>query len=118
MLFLQPNFKHRDGSYQGNRLDVGMPFFLHLRSDLLAKKVSPYIAFNIGYNLGFGPLFGGILIEPSFGVSFNIVAKSRMNIGLVFPVNGIYGRRYYDGINYYYSTGMGSAINLRIGISF
>jgi hypothetical protein len=116
-------YKYINGGAATNEIDICMPFYLHLRSDFLAKKVSPYIAFNIGYNVGLsGGLFPwGIVIEPSFGISFNLVDKSRMNIGLVFPVNRV-NYRLYDGTsynyNYYRGKAMGGAINLKVGISF
>jgi hypothetical protein len=101
--------------------DWGFPFFLHLRSDFLATRVSPYIAFNIGYNLSLGNYycnFGGILLEPSFGVGFNIGNKGRMNIGLVFPINRVQ-YRYYSSYNQStYVRRMDGAINLKIGFSF
>lgn len=59
-----------------------MPMYLHLRSDFLDRKVSPYFALDVGYNfsvLGYG--YYGAMISPSLGVSYN-VGKYRMTTGI------------------------------------
>ena len=69
-------------------------FFVHLRSDILNKRVSPYVAFNMGYNYdAFGIdlttynntvyNLSGMLLTPQVGVSFN-VDKFRMTAGFSF----------------------------------
>ena len=99
--------------------DIAIPFFLHLRSDFLKMKVSPYAAFNIGYNLrvttGF---FGGIFMEPTLGIGFNIGENSRMNIGLAAAINRVKYIVYYDYGGYYEGKAMGYALNLKVGFSF
>jgi len=115
------NYYARQGEMRNT--DYGMPFFLHLRSDLLSKKTSPYIALNFGYNLSFGGYFSGVLVEPSLGVSFNIADRSRLNIGLVFPINGLsYWEYRYNDYGYQESyrhvNSMGYGITLKVGFSF
>ena len=114
------------GNGRGRETSWSMPFFLHLRSDFLAsKKVSPYISFNVGYNLNLSYnnrniSFGGLLIEPSIGVGFNIgETNSRVNFGLSFPINRAQYRvaSGYD-YNYSYANGYGGAVNLEVGFSF
>jgi len=101
-------------------LEVGMPLFLHLRGDFLDEKVSPYAAFNIGYNLSLiGGFFGGILMEPSVGVGFNIdQRKSRMNIGVAVAINRVKYIVDYGYGGYYEGKAMGYALNLKVGFSF
>ena len=98
-------------------LDVGMPFFLHLRSDFLDRNISPYIAFNIGYNLSLMyELFNGIFMEPTIGVGFNVGKSCRLNIGLAAAINKVDAD--YGYFNLYLRHGMEYALNLKVGFSF
>lgn len=58
-----------------------VPVFLHLRSDFLDRKVSPYVSVNAGYNISFKGLSDGIFIQPGAGVSFNVGKLYRMTAG-------------------------------------
>lgn len=65
-----------------------VPVYLHLRSDLLATRVSPYIALNIGYNFEISHLdppndLTGVFVAPILGVSYN-VGSVRMTTGFEF----------------------------------
>jgi len=104
--------------YNDHHTEFALPIFLHLRSDFIDGKVSPYVAFNAGYNvLLSGGFFDGLMIEPTLGVSFNVGHKNRMTAGVSYIMNRVkyayYGYRYYGG-----GTGTGSAIKLKIGFSF
>lgn len=98
--------------------EMTIPIFAHLRSDFLDRKVSPFIAFNIGYNLSvLGGYFGGLMMEPSLGTSFNVGSKYRMIAGLGFSVDRVQG--YYDyGYSYYLYKDWAFALNIKIGFSF
>ena len=63
------------GVYRG----TFVPVFLHLRSDFLDRRVSPFIVINSGYCVGD---FGGAFGEFILGCSFNVGQRSRMSIGL------------------------------------
>jgi len=116
------------GNGKGRETNWSMPFFIQLRSDFLAtKKVSPYVSFNIGYNLHLSFSnrnidFGGLLIEPSIGVGFNIGGtNSRINFGLSFPINRVHYRNILGDdyfYNYDYEQAYAGAVNLKIGLSF
>lgn len=60
---------------------IGIPIYLHLRSDFLANKVSPYIALDGGIKIGVAPY-----ISPQVGVSYN-VGKFRMTTGIEVPLH-------------------------------
>ena len=98
--------------------DFTVPIFLHLRSDFLDRKTSPYLAFNVGYNI---PVFGaydGVFFAPSLGVSYN-VGRHRMTTGLEFSANHgwyEYYNGYYGGYNYYRTWIL--ALNVKVGFSF
>ena len=102
-------------------IEISVPFFLYLRSDFLKTKVSPYVAFNIGYNITVsGGLFDGILMEPTLGVGFNVgnYQNFRINIGLAYAIDRVKYIYSYDSYNYYENNDMGYAIKLKIGLSF
>lgn len=110
------------------KTETAIPVFLHLRSDFINGKVSPFVAFNAGYNIamdGEDSRFKGMMLEPVLGVSFNIGEKNRMVIGASYKMNRVEYKREsgYNNGSYYIDTsrmekGTGSAINLKVGISF
>lgn len=62
-----------------DKKEMTVPVFLHMRSDILDKAISPVVAFNVGYNIPvihdtYGG-YGGLLFEPSIGVSLNVSTK-------------------------------------------
>ena len=106
---------------QGYALDFGemtIPIFAHLRSDFLNRSASPFVAFNIGYNLSvLGGYYGGLMMEPSLGASFNVGSKYRMTAGLGFAVDRVQGYLYsYYGS--YLIKDWAFALNIKIGFSF
>lgn len=61
-----------------------IPVYLHLRSDILEKRVSPYFALDMGIH--FIPGLGAPLyFSPQAGVSFNVGKKYRMTAGVDSP---------------------------------
>lgn len=105
------------GDYNGNVYtgpELSMPVFLHLRSDFIDGKVSPYVAVNAGYNVSLsGGFIGGLMLDPSVGVGFNVGRKSRMLVGVGYALNRV---KYYYG--YYEQTGMAGGLKLKVGLSF
>lgn len=109
---------------QGYAIDYGemtIPIFAHLRSDFLNKKTSPFVAFNIGYNLsldGYSGYYGGLMMEPSLGASFNVGHKYRMTAGLGFAVDRVLGYYYSFYYGPYIFNDWAFALNIKIGFSF
>ena len=106
---------------QAYALDYGemtIPIFVHLRSDFLNKKASPFVAFNIGYNLSvLGGYYSGLMMEPSLGASFNVGSKYRMTAGVGFAVDRVRGY-YFDYYGSYIVRDWAYALNIKIGFSF
>ncbi len=99
--------------------ELSMPVFLHLRSDFIDGKVTPYIAVNAGYNISLsGGFIGGMMIDPSLGISFNVGRKNHLMIGAGYAMNWI--KYYYgsSGYGYYKQSGMAGGIKLKVGLSF
>ncbi|MEI6089014.1 MAG: hypothetical protein WCR42_01040 [bacterium] len=68
------------------RYPISVPVFFDFRTNLLNKKVSPYLALALGYSLDLEEnLEGqGLFINPTVGISFKISRKSFLNIGMGF----------------------------------
>lgn len=103
--------------------EMAIPIFLHLRSDFLNKPISPYLAFNVGYNLSvLGGVYGGLMLEPSLGAGFNIGSRYRINAGLGFAIDNTFYYRYYYVSNELKVSGpwqgWAYAINIKIGFAF
>lgn len=110
------------------RTDYSIPVYLHLRSDFLNGKISPFVACNLGYNIFIRgndnkaqtsadqlvdfPSYGGVMLEPMAGVGFN-VGENRMSVGVSFLMNTV---KYATSIDSY--TKMALSYNLKIGYSF
>lgn len=58
--------------------EIAVPFYVHLRTDILDRRVTPYFALNIGgaYNA-----FMCILAEPSLGIGIRMKKGRQINIG-------------------------------------
>lgn len=84
--------------------NMGIPLFIHLRSDLMDNAVSPYLSTDIGYaaevyGLNHMPESGipeidykvqGLFARVGFGVSYNVGKKYRMTTGLYFRIQNIH----------------------------
>jgi len=103
--------------------DVVMPLFLHLRSDFIKNRVSPFVALNLG---GYVPLEGdheGGMVEIQGGVSFNVGRRFRMAVGLSYVASEYYSSYYLDsssryGYYDYYTTEVDAGLRLKVGFSF
>ena len=99
-----------------------IPVYLHLRSDIMGTRVSPYIALNIGYNFELKHLdamnnLSGFFAAPSLGVSYN-VGSLRMTTGLEFRFQRAVGK-----VGSFFDEKAGRVINagllgLNVGIMF
>jgi hypothetical protein len=101
--------------------ELSMPIFLHLRSDFIDGKVTPYIVVNAGYNISLiGGFTSGMMLDPSFGVSFNVGQKNRMMIGVGYAMSWIKDYYYHSSSSYdeYIRWGMAGGIKLKVGLSF
>jgi hypothetical protein len=93
-----------------------IPIFLHLRSDFIDGKVTPYVAVNTGYNISWsGGYIDSKMIDPSFGVSFNAGRKNHIMIGVGYAMNWI---KSHSGYGYHTQSGMTGGIKLKVGLSF
>ncbi len=84
----------------GNRAGYNsLPLYLHLRTDLIDRSVTPYFSMNIGYNLklnskisDFDKLTGGfkgLMLEPTVGISFKVIHNHSCYLGLGYVWNEI-----------------------------
>ena len=109
-------YEYYDGewdAYLKKTTEASLPIFLHLRSDFLARKISPFIAFNIGCNVSLsGGFFDGLMLAPTFGVSFNVGGK-RMTVGTNCAINHV--RYSYEGK---LRSSFGYAFCVKVGYSF
>ena len=98
--------------------ELTIPIFAHLRSDFLDKKVSPFVAFNIGYNLSaLGGYYSGLMMEPSLGTSFNVGDIYRMTAGLGFSIDRVQGFLQSQCTTYRIKD-WAVALNIKVGFSF
>ena len=77
-----------------------LPVFLTIRNDFVRGKVTPFFRADLGYAFGWieddkGSDWGGIFIDPTVGVRFNITQNFAMNLS-----SGIKFQRAYE-YNYY-----------------
>ena len=100
--------------------DVALiPVFVHARTNILDKKVSPYFALSVGYSINASDDFnsGGVLFSPASGVTFNVSEKVNLNVGLSYELQSI-EFYYYD----FYGSGTSrentGALSLDFGLSF
>lgn len=68
-----------------------LPLFANIRTDFIKARVTPFFAVSAGYAFGWvsyddGSDWGGMFVEPSFGVRFNFSPNFGMNLstGLKF----------------------------------
>jgi len=102
-----------------------LPLFADLRINFLDKRVSPYIAFDIGYTFRLTGLdYGnGLLFLPISGARFKLSDKYALNVGLGLGVQGNKSQIYYDyyDLNYYPRSSYTSYdmfMFLNVGFSF
>ena len=79
-----------------------LPVFLTIRNDFIRAKVTPFFRADLGYAFGWieddkSSDWGGIFIDPSVGVRFNISENFAMNLS-----SGIKFQRAYEWDYYYY----------------
>lgn len=84
----------------GRNTDTGflIPLFVDVKWYILDKKVSPYVALDMGYNFGVGNYFGayaGMYIAPGAGVSFKLKGKGMFNLGLALKNNSLGAKEMY-----------------------
>jgi hypothetical protein len=108
-------------SYYYTEENIVLPVFIHLRSDFINRKVSPFASLNIGYNFNLsGGSIGGLMIEPILGISFNIGKKLRMMTGVGINISEVkrYGYDYFYPLGALLGGGYKENVKLKVGISF
>jgi hypothetical protein len=98
--------------------ELAMPVFLHLRSDFLNRKVSPFVALNIGTYIPLDTYLTGVMSELQAGVSFNIASRFRMTIGLSYATCERTGVLYYYNHSFKAVDYSIDAVKLKAGFSF
>ncbi|MDD3737991.1 MAG: hypothetical protein PHP31_01685 [Lentimicrobiaceae bacterium] len=100
---------------------VLIPFFLDFRTNFINRKVSPYLSLGIGYSFSYNVanryIGEGILLTPTFGVSFKISDKSAMFFGFGYEMQRMNNTVSYWG-GYREDTENFGAISIKFGISF
>ena len=96
-----------------------VPVFVHARTNILDKKVSPYFAFSLGYTFDATYDFEGVglLLSPSTGVTFNVSEKVNLNVGVTYEMQSMefYTDYYYDYDLFRKNSG---AFSVDFGLSF
>jgi hypothetical protein len=79
---------------------LSIPIFLHLRSDFLNGKISPFSAVNIGYNISLlDSRHKGLIFEPGVGVGIEVSPRNRLDISLGYSLMGTQVYDEYYGTN-------------------
>src|SRR5690606_25189616 len=97
-----------------------VPIFVHARTNILDKKVSPYFALSVGYTLDATYDFEGVglLVSPASGVTFNVSEKVALNVGVSYEMQSMEFYDYYDyGYGSIYRENSG-ALSLDFGLFF
>jgi hypothetical protein len=97
-----------------------VPVFAHLRANFIDSNITPYLSFDLGYSFDASEDFtnAGAYFNPTAGVSFKIMDKSLMNIGIGFEMQNM---KYYIPGSYgqlIQHTETLGAISLNVGVSF
>ncbi|MEO8088590.1 MAG: hypothetical protein ABI763_17360 [Bacteroidota bacterium] len=112
-----------------------VPVFVGVRANLLDKRVTPFLAFDVGYSYSRKQITGGtlarddkggIMLSPALGVKFNMTNKMALNLSLGFRYQEIqiiddYSNYSYPYNNYtgqYYKTFDIRMFNLKFGFTF
>ncbi len=104
--------------YQVNGPDLSLPLFLHLRSDILKRSVSPYVSVNLGYCLPVIGHFKGAMLDSSMGVGFNIGPKNRMTVGVGYIMNQADYTVEDSWQGYLSGSALSDGFKLKVGLSF
>jgi hypothetical protein len=80
-----------------------VPLYLDVRTNLTKSRVTPYLAFGIGYSLSASNDFKkyGFIMSPEFGISIRSENKYAINIGLGFELqNATMPQGWYEPFYY------------------
>lgn len=100
--------------------DIVIPVFADFKTNLTDNRVSPYLSLSIGYSFNISESHyktnAGLILNPTFGINFNVSDKSIMNVGLGYEMQkmDIYTDRYRNNL----SSEIVGAISINVGISF
>ena len=110
--------------------DLTMPVFLYLHSNFSQGNTSPFISLGGGFNrflanfdniqIDKGGYFGGLTVEPTFGLSFKISQKFRLSLSLSYTLDQVQYLKQLYLASYLISsekvTGYAGALTFKIGI--
>ena len=95
------------------------PVFLDLRTNLMNKKTSPYLALGIGGYFGIYGMWagvkGGFYITPSVGIRYKISAKTAIIGALDYQMQNM---EFFDSPSSTYPREKVSSIGFKIGFLF
>lgn len=100
-----------------------LPVFIHLRTNILNRKVSPYISADIGTSFNTSDDFAteGMILEGGLGVSMRVGQRTALLIGAGFDLQRL---RVFEWQGSYYRKEQiersvnSSAVSLNVGFSF
>jgi len=113
--------------YTSRVADFTIPLSLYVHANLTQSNVVPFFSVSGGYNVFISgdAFFAGLILEPTFGVSFKISSKIRLSLSLSYTMDQIQYYYYipfldnYGNITTVYSDtykAYPSSINFKIGI--
>ena len=101
---------------------VTLPLFAHFRANFMNRPVSPFFAFNVGYNVSLtSGIKGGAMVEPTLGVAFRTSNRTAVTLGIAYSGQQYketdYSYGYYDYSSYEEKL-WASAIRIKLGFTF
>lgn len=105
--------------YYYDAKDAMVPLFIDFRANFINKKVSPYLALDVGYlvditrNIEIKAV--GPSLNPTAGVSFKISNKTAIYFGIGYEIQRVENYQYWNGI---FTAENTSYISINAGISF
>jgi hypothetical protein len=78
---------------------IFIPIFADFRAIFKDKKISPYLSLGLGYSIDASSRFSGVgvLLKPSFGVSFKVSDKTKFHTGIGYELQRLnYGNSLRD----------------------
>lgn len=109
---------------------ISMPLFIQGRFNLMDRNTSPFLALNLGYNIATDGKekidynthvrsSGGLMFEPTFGVTVRVSNKAAMTFGVGFSLLQFkYNAEGYYADDYGNVSLMTKAVRLKIGVTF
>ncbi|MCW3125973.1 MAG: hypothetical protein JWO03_1631 [Bacteroidetes bacterium] len=108
-----------------------IPIFMDMRVNFLKKRVTPFFAVGVGYNMQLTQIssgyyggssnyiFHGMVFNPQFGVKASINKKVGVSLALGYKLIGVkYSYSTYYGYNTVDNFGLSHGVSLMAGVHF